>query len=202
MTQETKTIEPKRQFTVLLLCYYSLPVLQDAWNIANSVNNPSYYWERFLFRNGDIIEAMFWVLFLFVPIMFFRIKEYNTDKRYKVGLLLMMLKPISSALIHILKRTSPEILSGGLEYGVLLINIIAIVGLFLFINASPVDRKVNVFVKCTPFIPSVLLSLWGVILVIVPTQQYYPYYNSLSSIGSLAVDLALLITLVLLLRKK
>jgi hypothetical protein len=85
---------------------------------------------------------------------------------------------------------------------VLLINIIAIVGLFLFINASPVDRKVNVFVKCTPFIPSVLLSLWGVILVIVPTQQYYPYYNSLSSIGSLAVDLALLITLVLLLRKK
>ena len=118
MTQETKTIEPKRQFTVLLLCYYSLPVLQDAWNIANSVNNPSYYWERFLLRNGDIIEAMFWVLFLFVPIMFFRIKEYNTDKRYKVGLLLMMLKPISSALIHILKKTSPEILSGGLEYGV------------------------------------------------------------------------------------
>jgi hypothetical protein len=202
MTQETKTIEPKRQFTVLLLCYYSLPVLQDAWNIANSINYPSNYWERFLFRNGDIIEAMFWVLFLFVPIMFFRIKEYNTDKRYKVGLLLMMLNPISSALIHILKRTSPEILSGGLEYGVLLINIIAIVGLFLFINASPVDRKVNVFVKCTPFIPSVLLSLWGVILVIVPTQQYYPYYNSLSSIGSLAVDLALLITLVLLLRKK
>jgi hypothetical protein len=202
MTQETKTIEPKRQFTVLLLCYYSLPVLQDAWNIANSVNNPSYYWERFLFRNGDIIEAMFWVLFLFVPIMFFRIKEYNTDKRYKIGLLLMMLKPISSALIHILKRILPEILSGGLEYGLLLINIIAIVGLFLFINASPVDRKVNVFVKCTPFIPSVLLSLWGVILVIVPTQQYYPYYNSLSSIGSLAVDLALLITLVLLLRKK
>jgi hypothetical protein len=202
MTQETKTIEPKRQFTVLLLCYYSLPVLQDAWNIANSINYPSNYWERFLFRNGDIIEAMFWVLFLFVPIMFFRIKEYNTDKRYKVGLLLMMLKPISSALIHILKRISPEILSGGLEYGVLLINIIAIVGLFLFINASPVDRKVNVFVKCTPFIPSVLLSLWGVILVIVPTQQYYPYYNSLSSIGSLAVDLALLITLVLLLRKK
>jgi hypothetical protein len=145
---------------------------------------------------------MFWVLFLFVPIMFFRIKEYNTDKRYKVGLLLMMLKPISSALIHILKRILPEILSGGLEYGLLLINIIAIVGLFLFINASPVDRKVNVFVKCTPFIPSVLLSLWGVILVIVPTQQYYPYYNSLSSIGSLAVDLALLITLVLLLRKK
>ena len=201
MTQETKTIEPKRQFTVLLLCYYSLPVLQDAWNIANSVNNPSYYWERFLFRNGDIIEAMFWVLFLFVPIMFFRIKEYNTDKRYKVGLLLMMLKPISSALIHILKRASPEILSGRLEYGVLLINIIAIVGLFLFINASPVDRKVNVFVKCTPFIPSVLLSLWGVILVKVPTQ-YYPYYNILSSIGSLAVYLALLITLVLLLRKK
>jgi len=201
MTQETKTIEPKRQFTVLLLCYYSLPVLQDAWNIANSVNNPSYYWERFLFRNGDIIEAMFWVLFLFVPIMFFRIKEYNTDKRYKVGLLLMMLKPISSALIHILIKTSPEILSGGLEYGVLLINIIAIMGLFLFINASPVDRKVNVFVKCTPFIPSVLLSLWGVILVKVPTQ-YYPYYNILSSIVSLAVYLALLITLVLLLRKK
>ena len=202
MTQETKTFEPKRQFTVLLLCYYSLPVLQDAWNIANSINYPSNYWERFLFRNGDIIEAMFWVLFLFVPIMFFRIKEYNTDKRYKVGLLLMMLKPISSALIHILKRISPEILSGGLEYGLLLINIIAIVGLFLFINASPVDRKVNVFVKCTPFIPSVLLSLWGVILVIVPTQQYYPYYNILSSIGSLVVDLALLITLVLLLRKK
>jgi hypothetical protein len=202
MTQETKTIEPKRQFTVLLLCYYSLPVLQDAWNIANSINYPSNYWERFLFRNGDIIEAMFWVLFLFVPIMFFGIKEYNTDKRYKIGLLLMMLKPISSALIHILKRILPEILSGGLEYGLLLINIIAIVGLFLFINASPVDRKVNVFVKCTPFIPSVLLSLWGVILVIVPTQQYYPYYNSLSSIGSLAVDLALLITLVLLLRKK
>jgi hypothetical protein len=202
MTQETKTIEPKRQFTVLLLCYYSLPVLQDAWNIANSINYPSNYWERFLFRNGDIIEAMFRVLFLYVPIMFFRIKEYNTDKRYKIGLLLMMLKPISSALIHILKRILPEILSGGLEYGVLLINIIAIVGLFLFINASPVDRKVNVFVKCTPFIPSVLLSLWGVILVIVPTQQYYPYYNSLSSIGSLAVDLALLITLVLLLRKK
>lgn len=199
MTQGTKTIEPRRQFIVLLVCYYAIPVIQIVWDIANSINNPSYYWERFLFRNGDIIKAMIWVWQLFVPIMLFRIKEYNTDKRYRVGLLLMMLKPISSALIHLLKITSPEILSGGFEYVVLSVNVVAIVGLFLFINASPVSRKVNVFVKCTPFIPSVIpFSLWGVVLIKAPMQ----YYTLLSSIGALTVYLAILVTIVLLLRKK
>ena len=70
-------------------------------------------------------------------------------------------------------------------------NIVAIVGIFLFINASPVDRKVNIFVKCTPFIPSVIISLLGFVLIKAPMQYYI-----------LAVNLALFVTLLLLLRKK
>ena len=79
---------------LLLLCHYAVPVLQSAWGVVNSMNDPSYYRERFLFRNGDIIKAILFVCHFLVPVMLFRIKEYNTDKRYKVGLLLMMLRPI------------------------------------------------------------------------------------------------------------
>ena len=190
MVQERKNIEPRRQFLVLLLCYYALPVLESVWKCVNLIDNPSYYWERFLFRNGDVITAMFTIFAFAVLITLLRIKEYNTDKRYKIGLLLMLANPICSVVTDLLQATSPESLSG-FYYVALLGNIVAIVGIFLFINASPVDRKVNIFVKCTPFIPSVIISLLGFVLIIAPMQYYI-----------LADNLALFVTLLLLLRKK
>ncbi len=196
MEQEIRTIESGRKFILLLLCYYAIPVIQSALAVVNGIPGVSYHWQRILNANADVIKVVFCLCTVLVLIMLIMIKEYNIDKRYKTGLLLMMANPIWATL----KAFSPDTLSTGLPYQLAGISatIITIVGVFIFINASPVDRKVNIFVKCSPFIPSILYFLIGFLLVKVPMQ----YYNLTSSAGLFAIHLAVFITFFTLCRQR
>ena len=73
----------------------------------------SYHWQRLLNANADVIKVVFCLCTVLVLIMLIMIKEYNIDKRYKSGLLLMMANPIWATL----KAFSPDTLSTGLPVG-------------------------------------------------------------------------------------
>ena len=106
MEQEIRTIEAGRKFILLLLCYYAIPVIQSALAVVNGIPGVSYHWQRILNANADVIKVVFCLCTVLVLIMLIMIKEYNIDKRYKSGLLLMMANPIWATL----KAFSPDTL--------------------------------------------------------------------------------------------
>ena len=174
----------KKQFLLLLLSYFAIPTAQSALTFVRASNLAfikASNWEHWLF----------FICTLLVLIMLYKIKENSIDKRYRTGLLLIIVGLIA-----------PKIIAIGLHVQLnqilrILLMIVPIVGIFLFINASPVNKTVNIIVKCASFIPSVLYPLWGI--VVVKTQMnfaiMYPF-------GLFAMEFAILISLVLLLRKE
>ena len=215
MKHELKTTDPRRQFLTLLLCYFAIPVVKNIFAILQSgTHHLSYNWQRFFIENANIIDTLFGICTLFVLISLLKIKDYNIDKTYRAGLLLMMAPIIASTLMNLAKIISPETLSSvTLQHHsiysnfILILHIIAIVGIFLFIDASPVDRKINVFIKCSPFIPSVLGTLLGFALFFESIESLLNigstlYLCTLYYTGLFIVNLAVLGTLVVLLRKR
>ena len=89
-------------------------------------------------------------------------KEYGLGVKPKVGLALMILRSFSTPLLDVLyiaadiKTVIYSLVSTGFF-------VLYVVGLFMFINGSPVEKKLRRFVKWTPFIP-VIISLISVIL--------------------------------------
>ncbi len=80
----------------------------------------------------------------------------------KVGLVLMIIRSFSTLLMDVIDLTfdintvTYSLITSGFF-------VIYVVGLFIFINGSPVEKKLRGFVKWTPFIP-VIISLISIIL--------------------------------------
>ena len=91
MKHELTTTDPRRQFLTFLLCYFAIPVVKNIFAILQSgTHHLSYNWQRFFIENANIIDMLFGICTLFVLISLLKIKDYNIDKRYRAGLLMMM----------------------------------------------------------------------------------------------------------------
>ena len=152
MANTFKTLEPRKQFMALLLCYFAIPVLQGALTTLGGLHYYlPYAWQEFLATMAVWISSLFKVCTLLVLIAMFRIKEYSVNRRYQIGLVMLMVCVVITAITKVMSVRS------GLNLPISIMEIVlTLIGLILFISASPLNRKVKVFVICTPFIISVL----------------------------------------------
>lgn len=191
MANTFKTWEPRKQFMALLLCYFAIPVLQGA---LTTLGGLSYYlpyaWQEFLATMAVWISSLFKVCTLLVLIAMFRIKEYSVNRRYQIGLILLMVYVVITAITSV---------RSGVNLPISIMEIVlSLIGLILFISASPLNRKVKVFVICTPFIISVLCSIVLTSFMSVQPQ----YYGVAIGAGIFLVQAAIFATLFILLRKR
>ena len=194
MANTFKTLEPRKQFMVLLLCYFAIPVLQGALTTLGGLHYYlPYAWQEFLATMAVWISSLFKVCTLLVLIAMFRIKEYSVNRRYQIGLVMLMVYVVITAITKVMSVRS------GLNLPISIMEIVlSLTGLILFISASPLNRKVKVFVICTPFIISVLCSIVITSFMFVQPQ----YYGVATGAGIFLVQAAIFATLLILLRKR
>ena len=194
MANTFKTWEPRKQFMALLLCYFAIPVLQGALTILGGLHYYlPYAWQEFLATMAVWISSLFKVCTLLVLIAMFRIKEYSVNRRYQIGLVMLMVYVVITAITKVMSVRS------GLNLPISIMEIVlSLTGLILFISASPLNRKVKVFVICTPLIISVLCSIVMTSFMSVQPQ----YYGVATGAGIFLVQAAIFATLFILLRKR
>jgi hypothetical protein len=157
----------KRSFLTLLTAFFAAGALFTVLDLLLALGwlpafdvNVSGDIERsvtsYVFEVARIVLAFV----ILIPMM--TRKEYGLGVKSKVGLALMILRSFSTPLLDVLyltldiKTVIYSLVSTGFF-------VIYVVGLFMFINGSPVEKKLRRFVKWTPFIP-VIISLISVIL--------------------------------------
>lgn len=194
MERSFKTLEPRKQFMVLLLCYFAIPVLQGALAIVGSLSHHfPYSWQEFLNTKAEWIGAPLKICSLLVIIRLFMIKEYSVNKKYKIGLILLIAGMAISLLTNIVEIPS------GMSFPFTLLEVLTpLVGLILFISASPVDRKTRIFVICTPFITTILAGIMMTSLLSVSTE----HYNFAFPAGMFLVEAVIFAVLFILSRKQ
>ena len=177
----------KRSFLTLLTAYFASNALLSVldlllvleWLPAFDISIADGV-ERSL--TSYVFSVLGITLALLILIPLFRRKEYSLSVTSKVGLLLMILHSFSPILLEVLYHifNISTIAFSLTSSGFYVMNI---VGLFMFINGSPVEKKLRRFVKWTPFIPVIISfiittlagSLNNPLLV---TKQIYFFYTA------------------------
>lgn len=161
------SVTSKRSFLTLLTAFFAASALFTVLDLLLALEwlpafdiNVSGDIERSV--TSYVFEVARIVLSFVILIPMMTRKEYGLGVKSKVGLALMILRSFSTPLLDVLyltldiKTVIYSLVSTGFF-------VIYVVGLFMFINGSPVEKKLRRFVKWTPFIP-VIISLISVIL--------------------------------------
>ena len=159
MTPDFKDLSPRKQFLTLLLAYFGIMLIQSILAVLGGLYWFPYF-QNFLNSNAGIISIALSLLSLGILIKLYMEKEYGNGKNYRIGLAMMIAGgPGASIIKDIIKTVSENghlvnesyrVITFGSILSIVL-TIAFIVGVFMFINASPADRHLKVFVKCAPF---------------------------------------------------
>lgn len=157
----------KRSFLTLLTAFFAASALFSVLDLLLALGwlpafdiNVSGDIERSVTSYVFVVARIVLAFVILIPMM--TRKEYGLGVKPKVGLALMILRLFSTPLLSVLyiaadiKTVIYSLISSGFF-------VIYVVGLFMFINGSPVEKKLRRFVKWTPFIP-VIISLISIIL--------------------------------------
>ena len=192
MANTFKDWEPRKQFMTLLLCYFAIPVLQGAMALLGGfIHYLPYAWQEFLTTNAVWIGALFKACTLLVLVALFCIKVCGTNRKYKIGLVLLIADVIISLVTDAVGGASIP------RFPLSIFKIaLSLAGLILFISGSPVDRKVKIFVICTPFLVTLV---YGIVLL----QSIQSQHFNLATAGALfLLQSVVFVTLLFLLRKQ
>lgn len=197
MIRKFKTLEPNKQFNVLLLSYFAIPVLQSIVAIVGSFTDSlPYELQKFLNTKADWIAYGFMLCTLLVIIALLRIKEYSSNKKYMIGLTLLI---VSSA-ISLIDDVVAIPYAIKLPLNILKV-IIPFVGLILFMIGSPANRQVKLMAICSPIIKSIAASPLMFLLMSADIEDYQ-IYNIAFTGGIFAIQLAIFVIMLILISKQ
>lgn len=190
----------KRNFLTLLTAYFAASALFSvlglllinnllpAFNIT--INGHERSVTSYLFQGCYTISCMM----IFVRLM--SIKNYGLTAKSRIGLCLMAVSLFQNGLSDILflntdySNVYSSFYISLMEVAFLVIEII---GLFMFINGSPAEKKLKRFVKWTPFINIIATFVLSIAIVIVnkprimSSPEYHMIFTSISLIVFLTV---------------
>ena len=203
MTPDFK-LSPRKQFLTLLLAYFGIMLIQSILAVLGGLYWFPYF-QNFLNSNAGIISIALSLLSLGILIKLYMGKEYGNGKNYRIGLAMMIAGgPIKDIIKTVsenghLVNESYRVMTFGSILSIVL-TIAFVVGVFMFINASPADRPLKVFVKCAPFAVSIIYSVLS--YAVMPLASNYPQLVSIiCSSPLLLTNLAVFICALLLVRK-
>ena len=208
MILDFKDLSPRKQFLTLLLAYFGIILIKSILAVLGGLYWFPYF-QNFLNSNAGIISIALSLLSLGILIKLYMGKEYGNGKNYSIGLAMMIAGgPGASIIKDIIKTVSENghlvnesyrVITFGSILSIVL-TIAFIVGVFMFINASPADRPLKVFVKCAPFAVSIIYSVLS--YAVMPLASNYPQLvGIIYSSPLLLTNLAVFICALLLVRK-
>lgn len=115
--------------------------------------------ERFL--TDYMINMIHIVLTLIIYILLLKGNQYDLKRYAKAGLVLMITVLFRQVIIEplfLFSDMEPQAKGTMLSLVSLGFSILYICGIFMFINGSPVDKRLRRFIKWTPFIPILILT--------------------------------------------
>lgn len=186
--QRFNALAPKTQFLVLLLCYFGLDVVWALISILTSTNiipvSEFTVQGKTFYATSLVLNLIELILRLIILIKIYKGVDYDLTKRSKVGLLILMVCSFSF-IVSIVNNLCVG--ADNTQFAMIMsliyasFYILGIIGLFMFINGSPVEKSLKTFVKCTPFI-SIVLSTTLAFIPRALTSPGYPIANSALSI--------------------
>lgn len=157
----------KRSFLTLLVAFFGVSALFSVLDLLLGLEwlpaydiNVSGEIQRSLTSYVFNVARIVLTLLILIPMM--TRKEYGLGVKSKVGLVLMIMRSFSTLLMDAIDFSFDI---NTITYSLISSSffVIYVVGIFMFINGSPVEKKLRRFVKWTPFIP-VIISLISMIL--------------------------------------
>ena len=160
---------PKKQFMALLLCYFGLDVL---WGLISMLSVSGVIplcnvivLGRDLSVTSCVLNILEMILKLMVLLKMYKIVQ----RKARTGLGLLM------AVTFFLLR--PEVPQHSMILSLISASffVLNVVGLFMFIGGSPVEKKVKVFLMCTPFITLIFSTAISFFISQIPDLWSIPF---------------------------
>lgn len=198
--QRFNALASKKQFLILLTCNFGLDVVWALISILTSTNIvPMCEFTvqgKTFYATSLVLNLIELILRLIILIKIYKGVDYDLTKRSKVGLLILMVCSFSF-IVSIVNNLCVG--ADNAQSAIIMTSIhasfyiLGIIGLFMFINGSPVEKSLKTFVKCTPFI-SITLSTT---LAFIPRALISPW----NPIANSALSIIIFIVIYLLVRK-
>lgn len=178
MLQRFQTMTPKKQFMALLLCYFGLDVLWGLISVLSVSGIIPLCNVIVLGRDLSVTSCVLNILEMILKLMVL-LKMYKTvPRKARTGLGLLMagtFSPVVSTVTFFLLR--PEVPQHSMILSLISASffVLNVVGLFMFIGGSPVEKKVKVFLMCTPFITLIFSTAISFFISQIPDLWSIPF---------------------------
>ncbi len=190
-----KSLSARNQFLILVLCYFAVPVLSSIVYIFSTVNHfPGF--EEFLKSNSLSVNVFFRLLNILILVFLLVGKGYITDRKSRIGLLLIIIGQTLPLILMIIENTAETFFYTGRSLLYTSAGVMRIAGVVLFIFASTADRYLKVLLIAGMCVPGLLYTLFQVVVLRIPGNL--ALWNSISTF---IINLGVFITACVLGRK-
>ena len=190
-----KSLPARNQFLILVLCYFAVPVLSSNVYIFSTVNHfPGF--QEFLKSNSLSVNVFFRLLNILILVFLLVGKGYITDRKSRIGLLLIIIGQALPLILMIIENTTGSYFNTGSSLLYTSATIMRVAGVLLFIFSSASDRDLKILLISAMVVPGLLYTLLQVAVLRIPGD--FALWNS---IGNFIINLGLLITACILGRK-